>query len=895
LAAALTSFRSAREAAEKAADELGVSEALLNIGMVQSIQGKSRESLESIEASLKIAKAKSDKRLILAALRNRGYAYMVAGQLRPALSDYQAALEIAESLNDKKSIGRLLQNMGDVDAEIGNQNEALDHFEKALATLETDGTDKRGMAISLERIGVIHLRQGNNATALEYFQRSLTTIGPDADKEFSRHLWNDFGQVHEAQRDFEQALNYYRKSLAIAKESEDERGQGVALENIGITEGEQGAYLAAIRDFQKSLDIFERTDTKDGILAVLGNLGEAEYGEGHFEKALEYEKKSQALAESLSDQENLATAVAYIALINIKQRSFNEALVHVKEAMEIAERLSSQDMLWQFQQISGMAYRGLGKTEEARKSFLASISTVEQLRTQVAGGEEQQQGFLSMRLEPYYGMVELLTAQKQPAEALEYAELAKGRALLDVLRRGKVQITKAMTAEERERERQLQAEMTALNKQMGQENSNEKPDPRRLADLQGRVEAARLRYSDFQTNLFASHPELKTQRGQAQPVSLQEAAQLLPDSKSAFLEFVTGEEQTYLFVLTRQDETEHAVPELRVHTIHLTNKRLKLLAEQFRGQLARRDLAFKTTSQDLFRMLIAPAKTQLAGKTALVIVPDGPLWNLPFQALLNDSQYMLEDYAIAYAPSLTVLREMMRLHQKRLPITAQSTTLLAMADPVLQKETIQRAALSYRDENLGPLPEAKQEAIELKQLYGNEQSKVYTGKDAGEDRFKAEAAQFRILHLATHGIFNDASPMYSNVLLSEGQAETGDDGLLEAWEIIQMDLKADLAVLSACETGRGRFSRGEGLIGLTWAFFVAGVPTTVVSQWKVESASTAKLMLAFHRSLRAADAQRSSAFATARALQRAEVQLLHSQQYSHPFYWAGFVVVGDPQ
>jgi CHAT domain-containing protein len=327
----------------------------------------------------------------------------------------------------------------------------------------------------------------------------------------------------------------------------------------------------------------------------------------------------------------------------------------------------------------------------------------------------------------------------------------------------------------------------------------------------------------------------------------------------------------------------------------LTNKRLKLRAEQFREQLGRRDLAFRTTSQDLFRMLIEPAKTQLAGKTALVIVPDGPLWNLPFQGLLNDnSHYMLEDYAIAYAPSLTVLREMMRLHQKHLPIAAQSTILLAMADPVLQKETIQRAALSYRDEKLGPLPEAKQEAIKLKQLYGNEQSKVYTGKDAGEDRFKAEAGQFSILHLATHGIFNDASPMYSNVLLSQGQPDSGDDGLLEAWEIMQMDLKADLAVLSACETGRGHVSAGEGLIGLTWAFFVAGVPTTVVSQWKVESASTAKLMLAFHRALRAADAQRS-AFATARAMQHAEVQLLHSQQYSHPFYWAGFVVVGDPQ
>jgi CHAT domain-containing protein len=111
---------------------------------------------------------------------------------------------------------------------------------------------------------------------------------------------------------------------------------------------------------------------------------------------------------------------------------------------------------------------------------------------------------------------------------------------------------------------------------------------------------------------------------------------------------------------------------------------------------------------------------------------------------------------------------------------------------------------------------------------------------------------------------------------------------------MQMDLNADLAVLSACETGRGRISAGEGVIGLTWAFFVAGTPTTVVSQWKVESVSTAALMLTFHRTLKAREQRGDSVFATAKALRRADVQMLHSRQHAHPFYWAGFVVVGDP-
>ncbi len=134
-------------------------------------------------------------------------------------------------------------------------------------------------------------------------------------------------------------------------------------------------------------------------------------------------------------------------------------------------------------------------------------------------------------------------------------------------------------------------------------------------------------------------------------------------------------------------------------------------------------------------------------------------------------------------------------------------------------------------------------------MYGAARSKVYIGAEAREDRVKAEAGQARILHFATHGTLNNASPMYSHLVLAQG--DNDEDGLLEAWELMQLDLKADLAVLSACETARGRFGAGEGMIGLTWALFVAGVPATVVSQWKVESASTRDLMLGFHRQLRA--------------------------------------------
>lgn len=185
-----------------------------------------------------------------------------------------------------------------------------------------------------------------------------------------------------------------------------------------------------------------------------------------------------------------------------------------------------------------------------------------------------------------------------------------------------------------------------------------------------------------------------------------------------------------------------------------------------------------------------------------------------------------------------------------------------MANPVQQKQLAEGTGASRGGGSLTPLPNAEAKIKALAQIYGPDRSCVYTGDQTTESRFKAEAGGFDVLHLATHGFISDSSPLYSSILLA-GSGATEDDGLLEAREIMNMDLHADLVVLSACETARGHVGEGEGMIGLTWAFLAAGVPTTVASQWKVDSESTTKLMLAFHRSLKL---EHGSALATQRLL-----------------------------
>jgi CHAT domain-containing protein len=262
-------------------------------------------------------------------------------------------------------------------------------------------------------------------------------------------------------------------------------------------------------------------------------------------------------------------------------------------------------------------------------------------------------------------------------------------------------------------------------------------------------------------------------------------------------------------------------------------------------------------------------------------------------------KYLLELYAIYYAPSLQVLSEMRKRSDslRSVPLSksernsdsslskVQAAQLYAVGNPALGGEALARAQM-LRNSPFAPLPEAENEVETLAaEVYGPQASAVRIGAAAREDAAKAEMGKYRVLHFATHGVLNDHNPLYSYIVFASG-GDSNEDGLLEAWEIMGMELNANMAVLSACDSARGRVGAGEGLIGMTWAMFVAGVPTTVASQWAVPSNTTAKLMVAFH--------ENAKSVSKAEALRQAALRMIKDQRFRiNPYYWAGFVLVGD--
>ncbi|MGH9650243.1 MAG: CHAT domain-containing protein, partial [Terriglobales bacterium] len=470
------------------------------------------------------------------------------------------------------------------------------------------------------------------------------------------------------------------------------------LVNLGEVDLLEGNWAQALERYRESLSLREAAADKNSIAYTLNNIGDAHFAQRDYAQALQHYEKSLALRQTMGDLPGLAQTLNSMAMVHAQREEYGQAFELASRAAGMAREIGSHEALWPALTTAARAHRALNQPARAREALEEAIATIESLRSQVAGGEQEQQRFFENKLAPYYGMVELLLGQDQAAEAFAYAERAKARTLLDVLRSGRLQLTPSMTAEDQEQERRLAAELISLDAQLAGERQRSQPDRIRLADLGARLQKARLDLDGFQTSLYRAHPDLKNRRGEVRPLAAPQARELLPEN-GVLLKYAVTEQKTFLFVLEKDQ------PEVRAYTIHTPAGELARRINRFRGRLASRDLAIQDSARELYHLLLGPARTQLSGKTTLVIVPDSALWELPFQALQRTAgRYLIEEHAIFYTPSATVWGEMARVRKRREADLGASATLLAMGNPVLGARALQRVRMLLTDQTLDPLP-----------------------------------------------------------------------------------------------------------------------------------------------------------------------------------------------
>jgi len=878
---ALHAWQRVSELAERRHDRPAIVLSITQMGSVRAHQGQLAEADELFDNAARLAEEWGDSMGLASVWSEKAYVSMWRGDFTKARELGLKAVPILEAGSDKKRAAEALTALANATVQVGDYNGALAFYRRSLPLFK-DAGDARGQARPLYGIGVAYLFLGDHSRALDY-QRQALAVSEAADDQMGiSGSLAQMGEIFHEQGDYAQALEHEKKSLQLAERLNLTGGVMSYSSLLGRTYQLMGDSARAVEAYERALALARQLGSKNHESLVLSDLGKIALEKGDVARAVELQRASLEIAQGVGDPSLEASGLVSLAEALFRAGRMEEAAAAAEKARRLSERIEQPNILWEAQWIVARIHRARGETSEARAALDEAITTVEHLRTHAAGGEAERGEFFENLVAPYYEAADLAEAAGEGEVALSYAERAKARILLDCLKNGRPNLDQSLTIEERAAGEALRASLRALNRRIQAEASPE-PDP----SLRREREKARLEYAAFEAGLYAARPELRIQQGELAILSPAEIAGLLPDGTAALVEFVVLDKRVLTFVITRGASASS--PEIRVYSRGVTREDLRKRIRGFAAALAERRLDFAEDARALHDLLLGPVEGQIRGRGSLVIIPDDALWELPFQALKPDARtYLVERHALSYAPSLSALREMTRTSATR----AAARTFLGVGDPAPTGSAPPRLQALYRDVRLGALPEAEREVRSLGRIYGAENSTVFTGAAAQEAAVKRELPRYDIVHLATHGIFDDTSPLYSQIVLAEPKAGADEDGLLEAWEIMQMKLKADLVVLSACQTARGRVGRGEGVIGMSWALLVAGCPTTVVSQWNVESRSTANLMVAFHRGLGRPSGGERGRLSKAEALRQAELQLLRNPTYAHPFYWAAFSVVG---
>jgi len=833
----------ARRIAERIGDRIGVGDALVNLATSHGRRGEYDDTIQLLTEAARIGRENAEPTLVSAALNNLGVAHRLRGDLDLALASYEESATIAEAAGHKPGLAGTLNNVGIILMQQGRYRESLATFERALVLKREVRAED--ISTTLVNIGTIQLQQGNTDAALTYFADARQSMADTDRQNGLPNLHNLMGKAYERQARYTDAAAQY----GLAQSLGDQMGQraivATALYNLGSLAATEGATPRALEYLDRSLSQREDIGNRAGVAETLIERGTARLRLGD-------------LSGAAADGER--------------------ALGIVTDAGIADSRLAAETLL-------GSVDARRGRLDDARRHFSNAIAIVESLRGQVAGGELALARYLDLHLAPYQGLLRVEIDDGRTAQALQVAERSRARVLLETLRYGRQPVAKAMTPEETTRERELRQAVTVLSARLASARSRRVPAAE-IDTLSQALSAARTDAAGFEALLFARHPDLGLFRGNLPSFDDADLNDVLPPGNAAAIEFAVLPDRTIAFVAVRR--VGQPAPILRSYVIPIDRQALATRAQAFRQRLAQRDLTIRAVARDVHRLLIEPAGPWLRGIESLVIVPDGPLWELPFQALeAADGRYLIESTTVSYAPSLNVLREMRRLGRARPPGRVRRTV-LAIGSSGAGAAVVDSPAAGA---GLPALVEAESQARAIGVVYGPADSTVIVGRDARIERLRQEASGHRIVHVAAHGVLDNSSPLDSYLVLSPD--DDPESALVAAASLMDMSLDADLVVLSACETARGTVGGGEGLIGLTWALFVAGTSSTVVSQWQVGAASTTELMRDFHTRLRARMRRDGLLQGRAAALRESARAMLRRGPYAHPFYWAPFVVIGD--
>jgi CHAT domain-containing protein/Flp pilus assembly protein TadD len=925
---ALSFFNQSLPLSRATGNKAGEAVTLNNIGAVYSDLGEKQKALEYYNQSLPLRRATGDKAGEAVTLNNIGRVYDALGEKQKALEYYNQSLPLSRATGYKAGEAGTLNNIGQVYSDLGEKQKALEYYNQSLPLSRATG-DKAGEAVTLNNIGRVYDALGEKQKALEYYNQSLPLSRATGDKAQEAHTLNNIGAVYSDLGEKQKALEYYNQSLPLSRATGNKAGEAVILNNIGRVYSALGEKRKALEFYNQSLPLSRATGDKAQEAVTLNNIGQVYDALGEKQKALEYLNQSLPLTRATGDKAGEAVTLNNIGLVYSALGEKQKALEYLNQSLPL--RRATGDKAGEALTLYNFAYldRNQGNLNSALTQIEASITILEDLRTKI-GSQELRASYFATVQSYYQFYIDLLMQLHKTnpnkgydAQALHASERARARSLLELLTEANANIRSGVNPELLQQERTLQQQLSAAeynrekllkgqytNKQLNEIKQQIETLLTQLQQLEGEIRIKSPRYAALK------YP---------QPLNLQQIQSSVLDDNTLLLEYSLGAERSYLWAVTPTSITSYELPK---------RADIEAAAKAFYTQL-KSEQGSLDEGMKLSQMLLAPVANQLSNKR-LLIVGDGILQSIPFAALPipegtsppapllqgegSNSPAppslagkgvgglgltpLLVNHEIVSLPSASTIGVLRSELKDRKPAPK---TLVAIADPVFSANDDRFKTSQPQPTNTATIPaEVKRSAsdigVSLDRLkYSRTEAQAILALVPENQRFSAfdftasrtiatkpDLSQYRIIHLATHGLLNNVHPELSGVVLSlVDEKGTDADGFLRLQDIFNLNLPAELVVLSACETGLGKDVQGEGVVGLTRGFMYAGAKRVAVSLWSVNDTATASLMTKFYQQMLDKELNPVA------ALRAAQLEMWKTEQWKAPYYWAAFVVQGE--
>jgi CHAT domain-containing protein/Tfp pilus assembly protein PilF len=864
-------------------DSIEVSNSLYNLGTVEWRRGDLASAENHLSRSIAIKERLGANPSDLASsLTNLANVFYARGDLAASHDHNSRALAIEERLAPKSArVANSLNNLANVATDRGDLREAQNLYQRSLAIRQELEPDSLRSADTLSNLGVVASTRGDYQAALDFHTRALAIRERLArDGLAVANSLTVLGNLARRRGDLTAAEDYQQRALAIhERHSPDSLSVAFSLNNLGLVARDRKKPAEAKQFFDRALALKERLapDTLT-VAETLDNIGGLFAERGDLTNALDHYTRVLTIRERVAPGSlGAATSVKNVAGIAYKQKRFTDAVALLTRAVDIVE-----GQRWQVVSADGRA------------------------------------SLMSLHTESYSLLVRAYMALRRVPEAFAVAERGKARGLLDTLSEANVDIREGVDAALLEHERRLRGHLNASANRQRQVLAARHTDEQAAA-VGKELDSLLVQYRDVQARIRAASPRYAALT-QPQSLDLKDIQNRVLDADTVLLEYALGDDASYAFLVTKDSVDAFELParttiDLSARRVYdLLKARQSIVAEtldQRRRRIEKADAELEEAAARLSDLVVKPLAASMADKR-LLIVADGMLQYVPFGALRVDGRPLVLEHEIVSLPSASVLSALRsdrrgrgpgqktvavvadpvfdstdpRLRSTRSTPSADGTRAYASAD---EEKALRSAGVISERGSLSRLPFTRDEAEAIVSLVPPGEGVKATDFNASRATATGAAlGNYRIVHLASHGLLNTDHPELSGIVLSlvdeQGQSQ---EGFLRLHEIYNLNWSADLVVLSACQTALGRDVKGEGLVGLTRGFMYGGAKSVVASLWNINDGATAEFMKRFYQGLL------SRRLPAAAALRAAQVDMLKRKAWSSPYYWAAFVIQGD--